>query len=559
MNKTEVRAIGYIRVSDNPQAELDRASFPEQERGIREHAKSKGYRFLRMFSDVGRRWEAKKQGFQDMIGYAKANLRAGDVIVVWCADRIVGSASTAAALEPLLDQGGINIEGVVEPIDKRWLLFYAMIGKGETEAKRERGRLGIRTAVGRRHYVGTAPYGRRWNKQTKQVELEPEEASWYRRMFIDWREWSSQKISTYLNHMGVPTRLGGKIIKRGPRQGQVIGKGWTAEMVRRLRTSPTAYGEGRFKLKGSDELAFPLPGVVSKAEFDTAQRVGKVRQNFGHRETNRIYPVPHRKFKCFGCGLGFRLLSRTRLVTKKLASGEVATYQRKRLNPSLVCYGMSRYPHLYHCREKMCIDYEKAQGIVLENVERLLSPEFAQKLVHQSPDTTALERKVTESVDAIDNTKREISWLIAKARQHQGKNPEVDKAFDVQLRALTEGLERQSLAYEAANQELARDRDNRDAARAVAELAEWFRDWTGILSELHQYRAKGLNPLNRLTELSKRWLDETRWLDQVGALLRDLLGVLIDEITVMPDNRLIIRYNIPVIREIRSRQLQMAP
>ena len=216
MNNTEITAIGYIRVSDNPQAEKDRASLPEQETGILEHCQRKGYRFLRMFSDVGRRWEAKKPGFQDMIGYAKANLKPGDVIVIWCADRIVGSASTAAALEPLLDQGGINIEGVVEPIDKRWLLFYAMIGKGETEAKRERGRLGIRTALGRRHYVGTAPYGRHWNKRTKQVELEPGEASWYRRMFIDWREWSSQKIAKYLNHMGVPTRLGARSLKEVP-------------------------------------------------------------------------------------------------------------------------------------------------------------------------------------------------------------------------------------------------------------------------------------------------------------------------------------------------------
>jgi len=37
MNNTEIRAIGYIRVSDNPQAEPNRASFPEQERGIRLH------------------------------------------------------------------------------------------------------------------------------------------------------------------------------------------------------------------------------------------------------------------------------------------------------------------------------------------------------------------------------------------------------------------------------------------------------------------------------------------------------------------------------------------
>lgn len=174
------QALGYIRVSDHPQAEEDKASLPEQEHSIRKYCAEKGYFLLEIISDVGRRWEAKKPGFQRLIKVTKEKLHPGDVIVVWKIDRLIGSASTAAAVEPLVDQCGINIESITETFDKRWLLFYAAIGKGETEAKRDRGKLGIRTAVSRRHYVGTPPYGRRLNKEKKVVELDPEEASWYR-------------------------------------------------------------------------------------------------------------------------------------------------------------------------------------------------------------------------------------------------------------------------------------------------------------------------------------------------------------------------------------------
>ena len=48
--------VGYVRVSDNPQAEPDRASLGEQEQGIQRRCQEKGYFLIRIFSDVGRRW-----------------------------------------------------------------------------------------------------------------------------------------------------------------------------------------------------------------------------------------------------------------------------------------------------------------------------------------------------------------------------------------------------------------------------------------------------------------------------------------------------------------------
>ncbi len=74
------RAVGYIRVSDDSQAEQDKASLPEQERAIRQYCQQKGYELLEIFSDVGRRWNANRARFQHMISRGKETPKPFDVI-----------------------------------------------------------------------------------------------------------------------------------------------------------------------------------------------------------------------------------------------------------------------------------------------------------------------------------------------------------------------------------------------------------------------------------------------------------------------------------------------
>jgi len=264
------RAVGYIRVSDESQAEPNRASLPEQEKDIREHCHRKGYELLKIFSDVGKRWNANRPEFRRMIAWGGESARPFDVIVVWRADRIVGSASTVAALEPLLDRGGVDIEGASEPMNKGWLLLNALIAKSETEAKIYRGRIGVRTAVERGHYPGIPSYGRRLNKETRKLEINESEARWYREMF----GWSiagegDARIAGRLNALGVPTRFQGKVT----RSGRVIGKGWTTNHVRELLTDASACGEGRIHVKGGD--SFNVPPASSGRPADVRAGAGR--------------------------------------------------------------------------------------------------------------------------------------------------------------------------------------------------------------------------------------------------------------------------------------------
>jgi DNA invertase Pin-like site-specific DNA recombinase len=540
--------VGYIRVSDNPQAEPDRASLGEQEQGIRKRCQEKGHFLIRIFSDVGRRWDANRPDFQEMVRFIGENLRASDMVMVWSADRIVGSASTCAALEPLLDRGGIDIEGVVEEVNKRWLLLNAIIAKGETEAKRERGKVGIHTAVSRGHFVGTPPYGRYLNKEKKLVELDPEEAVWYRRMFIDWKDWGDEKVAHYLNHMGVPQRLSGKQIKRGPRKGQVMGKGWTRSHVRDLRTNEHAYGKGIFNIRGGDELEFPLPPVVTKAEFDEAQKPRANRRCFGSRSDKRIYPIRHNKFRCGGCGLGFRMLSKGLFVKRTLASGETRAYRRKALSPLLRCRGMDEYSHTYDCRKPKHLDYEKLQGRVLENLLEVLTPEFCQRMLAEPIDHSALELRAKNAIASRDETKRELAWLVTQARK--GIIP--DDIFEQQAFALKEEMAAKDRYVQQAEAELESACNNQNRTEQIAYAATVLRENVRVHSSILNYLHLACPEGSAVVEAWRQKLDEA------AVVVRDTVDDLIDSIQVMPDSKLIINYNFPLIDNIRSRQLTIA-
>ncbi len=540
--------VGYTRVSDNPQAEPDRASLGDQEQGIRKRCQDKDYFLTRIFSDVGRRWDATRPDFQAMVRFIRENLRAGDMIMVWCADRIVGSASTCAALEPLLDQGGMDIEGVVEEVSKRYLLLNAIIAKGETEAKRERGIIGIHTAVSRGHFVGTAPYGRRLNKEKQQVELDPEEAMWYRRMLVDWKDWGDDKVSRYLNRMGVPQRMSGTKIKNGPRKGLILGKGWTRSHVHDLRTNEHAYGKGTFKIRGGEVLEFPLPAVVTKAEFDEAQKLRAKRLNFGSRATNRVYPIRPNKFRCGGCGLRFRVFSKGLFVKRKRANGEIKVYRRRSLSPLLTCRGVYEYPHTYDCRRPQHLDYDILQGRVLNNLLEVLTPEFCQKMVAEPVDYSALELRADNAIARRDETKRELAWLVTQARK--GIIP--NDIFEQQAFALKEEIAEKERYARQAEAELESTRHDQTQTEQIAYAATVLRENVRVHSHILNYLHLACPKGSPLVDAYQQKLDEA------AETVRDTVDDLIDEVIVMPDNKLVINYNFPLIDDICSRQLTKA-
>lgn len=76
------KAVGYIRVSKNPQAQGDRASLAEQAEMFKEYCRRKGYELVRIFCDVGERWDAKRHEFREMTAWGRTKPRPYDMIVV---------------------------------------------------------------------------------------------------------------------------------------------------------------------------------------------------------------------------------------------------------------------------------------------------------------------------------------------------------------------------------------------------------------------------------------------------------------------------------------------
>ena len=75
------------------------------------------------YVDAGyQNWRRDRPELQRMISDGK--VRQFDVIVVWKADRLVGSAATCGYIEELIDCG-IDLLGVVGPVDNHLILFSA--------------------------------------------------------------------------------------------------------------------------------------------------------------------------------------------------------------------------------------------------------------------------------------------------------------------------------------------------------------------------------------------------------------------------------------------------
>jgi hypothetical protein len=317
---------------------------------------------------------------------------------------------------------------------------------------------------------------------------------------------------------------------------------------RDLRTNEHAYGKGTFTIRGGEVLEFPLPAVVTKDEFDEAQKLRAKRINFGSRATNRVYTIRPNKFKCGGCGLGFRVFSKGLFVKRKRASGEIRVYRRRSLSPLLTCRGMYEYPHTYDCRQPKHLDYGILQGRVLHNLLEVLTPEFCQKMVAEPVDSSALELRANNAIASRDETKRELAWLVTQARK--GIIP--NDIFEQQAFALKEEMSAKERYAQQAETELASTCNDQTRTEQIAYAATVLRENVRVHSSILNYLHLACPQGSPLVEAYRQKLDEA------AETVRETVDDLIESVIVMPDRKLIINYNFPLIDDIRSRQLTIA-
>jgi len=209
---------------------------------------------------------------------------------------------------------------------------------------------------------------------------------------------------------------------------------------------------------------------------------------------------------------------------------------------------MDLYPHLYQCREPKHLNFEKLQGRVLDNLLEILTPDFCQKLITEPKDTTKLKQRVKQARDSRDETKRELAWLVTQGRK--GIIP--DDILDLQLMTVKEELDGKEQYVTQCEAEFEKASSSSQRAGEIAYAAAVLRENVKVQDQI-------LNYLDLVCPNGSPVIDAWRTkLDEAARKVREIIDTLIESVTIMPDGKLIINYNFPLIEEVRSRQLTMA-
>lgn len=243
-----MRAALYARVSTEEQTQ--NFSIENQLDHLSKYCEQHGYQVVEKYVDPG--WSGTvidRPALTRLLKEARAKLF--DTVVVYKLDRLFRNShmyNTLAEWEEL----GIYLSSVTEPFDTTTTMGKAYLGMASTFAEwerntfMERSRDGVRKAVEKGLYSGgIVAYGYRLNPDTKQLEIEQQEA----KIVTDIFHWLvNEKMTCYsiaqrLNALRVPTRYAKD--GRGLR-GKATAGVWRPGRVYNMLRNPAYKGEWHY-------------------------------------------------------------------------------------------------------------------------------------------------------------------------------------------------------------------------------------------------------------------------------------------------------------------------
>ena len=207
------KAIGYLRVSTDGQAQEDKYGLDEQKNLILEYARRNNIYILDWFVDKGISGTTEQRPAMDQILFSDIRNPPIEYVLVAKSDRVARDIKLYYYYLMLMEKKGMKLVSVTEPlvddgsgmgnIYKALMLFVA---------EQERKNIAMRTSGGRKQKArgggysgGRPPYG--YRAFDGELVIVPHEAKIIRKIFeLSETGFSMSKIARLFNENGIPTR-----------------------------------------------------------------------------------------------------------------------------------------------------------------------------------------------------------------------------------------------------------------------------------------------------------------------------------------------------------------
>jgi len=428
-------------------------------------------------------WQlAESGGSRERVGFAEA-LKAGNKgeisrIYVFNIDRLGRDLLEMLLFLRQLEDLGIDCWGAEkgQQLNGNDFLFQiegAVASKERQEILRRTQDGLLRAIKGGKYSGGIVAYGYRINPDTKQLEIEDNEAGTIRMMY----KWcvedrmSCIKIADRLNAMGISTRYqkDGRMLKKGKLAPEKTDGIWRPNRVRYVLRNPAyigkwVWGKRSKKRRAGDTIAGYCPQIIPNETFTKAGEILKKNQLFSRRNGNREYLL-RGLIRCAICGRTF-CGSTSLLAPKK--SREVTYY---------VCHGKTQWKQLGKPKcPAPSLRSDEIEPVIWEDIMNFCkSPDVVleQLRLQRKPLDESITNTLTQVSAQIAELKRQEINLIKISTTSQEANPQVldellaeNHRSQDELIAYKASLETQRLQDETLEDELV------DVAERLAQLGD---------------------------------------------------------------------------------------
>ncbi len=322
----------YIRVSTEDQAR-EGYSLAVQREYLEDFAKREGYEVYKVYCDDGvSAYSTRRPALQELLADAKA--KRFELVIAYKLDRFSRNLKDLLNLVDELSGYGVAFKSATEPFDTSTSAGRLMFQQLGSFAEFERNRIAERVVPGmirsakQGNWQGScyAPFGYKYNKPKKLLEIVPEEAEIVKliyRLYIDGR--SSFRVMEYLNKNGYKSRSGKifynkficDVLKNPIYMGKIV---WNRKQY--LKSSKA---DRDYKYQVNDEEKFIVvkgrhQAIISEEDFIKVRKIVDERKHsWTPRATGTQYLL-HGIMGCAKCGnyySGLLAISNPRTKFKK--------------------------------------------------------------------------------------------------------------------------------------------------------------------------------------------------------------------------------------------------